>query len=570
MTAGMIRLRIVAVNDIYELANLPKLKTFLSKLTDLTPSAVVLAGDFLSPGELSAVDGGRGMVQALQHSGITHACLGNHEADLIMPTLEQRIRELSSSNIQVINSNLRPTHVLDPSHWLLSVCPSHSVIASRCGNVNVGLLGLLSDEASLYIGGNFHNLPLQNVLESYSQMSDELLRPSDPTTSPPVDYIIAMTHQTIDRDRDLARHILQNHPGAGHHVLIGGHEHDPCEEDLMSKSSVNHGIQQEDSVRICKSGQDAEFASIIDLCFEQHPDTDVHGNNRLATVCTSLSTELIDLQVMDDAPVVRNLVDQKMKGLERMAREILVDETTCALKKRTVLSSANAASRQCTFGSFACDAIQIEMRVDAAILPGSLIQGNCDYPDNEMTYQQIREEFPDEVRMIPVRMSRKELKQIVVASRSNAESDCFLHADSNSEEYFTHNDGDDELIQVAVHMPWLNEDGPVKELASIGNRLKENNSFPGPDDWIPGLYLVIRYCCHQRWSAIMENFEFDDLDNNNDGVLDRDEIKCLMTEVLGHEPEEYALDDMIRHIDEDENGFIEREEFEKLMSQIKS
>ena len=68
------RIRIVAINDVYELGNLPKLQTFLSKLSSgatssslvssspQPPSAVVLAGDFLSPSTLSSIDGGRGMV----------------------------------------------------------------------------------------------------------------------------------------------------------------------------------------------------------------------------------------------------------------------------------------------------------------------------------------------------------------------------------------------------------------------------------------------------------------------------------------------------------------------------
>ena len=55
------RLRIVAINDVYDLANLPRMQTFLAQLAP-APAAVVLAGDFLSPSTLSSIDGGRGMV----------------------------------------------------------------------------------------------------------------------------------------------------------------------------------------------------------------------------------------------------------------------------------------------------------------------------------------------------------------------------------------------------------------------------------------------------------------------------------------------------------------------------
>jgi len=55
------RIRIVAFNDVYELKNLPRVQTFLSQLSPV-PSAVVLAGDFLSPSTLSALDSGKGEI----------------------------------------------------------------------------------------------------------------------------------------------------------------------------------------------------------------------------------------------------------------------------------------------------------------------------------------------------------------------------------------------------------------------------------------------------------------------------------------------------------------------------
>lgn len=62
------KLRLVSINDVYELRNLPKLQTFLAKLTPV-PSAVLLVGDFLSPSPLSSLDGGKGMVATLRAAG---------------------------------------------------------------------------------------------------------------------------------------------------------------------------------------------------------------------------------------------------------------------------------------------------------------------------------------------------------------------------------------------------------------------------------------------------------------------------------------------------------------------
>ena len=576
------KLRIVAVNDIYELENLPKLKSFLTRIssssTDLSPSAVVLAGDFLSPGELSAVDGGRGMVQALKLSGITHACLGNHEADLIMPTLEDRIRELTTGKnaIQVINTNLRPP-CLEGSHWLKSVCPPHGVIQSHCGGVKVGLLGLLSDEPSLYIGGDFHHLPLGNVLESYSESVERIY------SNNIADYIVALTHQTIHRDRDLARYILAEQQQQLHrcHILIGGHEHDPHTETVSDMNmNMNMNIEDEDNLKviISKSGQDSEYASIIDIHFERDDSSDKF-------CATEIQTELVDLRDLSEADrVCQSLVSQKLKGMSKMEHEIIVDHEIW--KECRNLCSTGSQSSETTFGSFACDAIRVELRADVATLPGYLIQGNGTYENNLMTYKQIKQELPFKIKMVCVPMTRRELKNILKASRAlsldylsgkknEGSPSPFLHVDSKFE-IKDDNKRDNEILKVAVHMPLLmekneNADCPIyiQELEAIGKRLKAQDLFPGHDDWIPGLYLVIRYCCHKRWSTIMQNFAFEEVDKNQDGVLDRNEIRDLMTTVLGHEPEEYALDDMIRHIDRDENGFIEREEFEELLKEMK-
>jgi 2',3'-cyclic-nucleotide 2'-phosphodiesterase (5'-nucleotidase family) len=88
----MPRLRIVCVNDVYTLENLPRLRTLVrhyAAALGRSPSApaptdaadamlVTLAGDFVSPSVLSSLDMGRGMVECMRAVGVTHATLGNH------------------------------------------------------------------------------------------------------------------------------------------------------------------------------------------------------------------------------------------------------------------------------------------------------------------------------------------------------------------------------------------------------------------------------------------------------------------------------------------------------------
>ena len=72
-------LRIIQINDVYELDNYPHFKTLVDeKSKGPHKTLVVLSGDFLGPSLLSSLDKGRSMVDTMMACGITHVCFGNH------------------------------------------------------------------------------------------------------------------------------------------------------------------------------------------------------------------------------------------------------------------------------------------------------------------------------------------------------------------------------------------------------------------------------------------------------------------------------------------------------------
>jgi 5'-nucleotidase len=85
-STNKIWLRIIQVNDVYELENFPHFKTLVDKNKHgPDKTLVILAGNFLGPSQLSSLDKGRGMVDTMNACrGITHAAFGNHEADVPM------------------------------------------------------------------------------------------------------------------------------------------------------------------------------------------------------------------------------------------------------------------------------------------------------------------------------------------------------------------------------------------------------------------------------------------------------------------------------------------------------
>ena len=62
---------------------------------------------------------------------------------------------------------------------------------------------------------------------------------------------------------------------------------------------------------------------------------------------------------------------------------------------------------------------------------------------------------------------------------------------------------------------------------------------------------------------------FDRLDANQDGVLDKDEIKALMTNAFGYEPVDLVVDEMVASVDTDQNGVIDLDEFRALLAEIR-
>lgn len=66
-------------------------------------SISTMNGDFAAPSNLTSLDGGTAMVDALDVTGFDFACLGNHETDLGFEGLKNKLDRLK--RCKVINSN---------------------------------------------------------------------------------------------------------------------------------------------------------------------------------------------------------------------------------------------------------------------------------------------------------------------------------------------------------------------------------------------------------------------------------------------------------------------------------
>ena len=564
------------------------MQTFLKQLH---PSAdvICLAGDFLSPSPLSALDGGKGMVATLRALGMTHVSLGNHEADLKLSKLRHRLSQLQatssnpsfsklganvftpanvfSSATVVLNSNMGFSGRMDPdAAWMTQELKRYDIVTTSCGRVKVGLLGLMSDEAGMFRDGTFRGVPIDNMLDTFSSLHQQLV-----VQQRVADWILPLTHGSIHQDEELGRFMPTIQPGPN--IILGGHEHVPF--DVRVEASTG-GKEKDSYTRILKSGTDAMGVSLVDIYFDVQEDD--QGQNRQVRV-GQIDYSLVDIRAFTPSMVVQNIVDQHLSILTAMENEEVLHADPL-LPPGEQLSSEGTRLKQTTLGGILCTCIKEELETDVAILNGAVIKGHTTYPKAALTYAQIRKELPFPTKIVVVKMKRWELQDAIEYSRNSSvegaededplnpvERRGYLQVDLQ----FNHTDfhaGDlEDELTVALPRNLLNGFCKIKPLMEVGERLKRENIFPEADEFIPAIDLVIRHSSKERWyDLIHHNYTFDDLDPDAKGYLSRDDVKRILTAALHHRPPEFLIDDMLAAIDENGDGVIDPGELSHLLA----
>ncbi|HEY8104686.1 MAG TPA: bifunctional UDP-sugar hydrolase/5'-nucleotidase [Gemmatimonadales bacterium] len=197
-------MRFLSINDVYvadTLADgsggLARVATMRARVQAEGPTLFVLAGDFLSPSLLSKYYQGRQMVEALNAAKLDYATFGNHEFELPRDTLVDRIH---ISNFKWLSANCREAN----GDGFPGVLAWDTV---RLAHRKVGIFGLtLQGDYSAYVKCTDPDSAARFVIDTLIQQG--------------ADFVVALTHQTVEADR-----ALLNREGRLDMVL-GGHEHE--------------------------------------------------------------------------------------------------------------------------------------------------------------------------------------------------------------------------------------------------------------------------------------------------------------------------------------------------------
>lgn len=352
--------RLITINDVYELDLLSNFTTARRENEGGDLYLALLPGDFLAPSSLSSLDRGFGMVDVLNRAGMDIVCFGNHEADIpLEPHLYDRIKQ---SKFLWINSNMPtfkcPTDDLD----LCKKLPSYHIITVK--NKRIAFLGLTTEDPSIWKPTSFGGCKIEPVNETMQDFYNKLKNLEK------VDVIIPLTHQLVEKDRELAKMNLDGIP-----LIIGGHDHEVY-------------IETYNDCTIVKTGMDAKKFAICDLKFYKNIPK------------VKVKVSLIETSTYSKDTEVHEVIQK-----HQMILKALEESTLCHIPEHIHLSSKEMRLHPTTMGTFICTVVREALYADCCLIPAGNIRGNKSYENTKiLTYGDIRSEVPFDNTVIVIVM----------------------------------------------------------------------------------------------------------------------------------------------------------------------
>ena len=342
------------VNDVYEIA--PKrgkggfapLMTLLERERAASPHTVTtFGGDLFSPSVLSGLTQGAQMVEMMNAIGTDLAVVGNHEYDF---GPEVAARNFAASAFPWLGAN-----ALGPDGM-----PAGGLVATRfmeTGGFKVGFFGVITPETDV-LSSPGPDIAFAPVLKTARKAVEDLKAQG-------AELIVALTHQPISRDRELAAKV------GGIHLVLGGDDHVPI-------------AFHEGRVPIFKAGYDAHYLGVVDLHLEW---VERRGKKSLSVLP---EWRLVTTAGVAADPGVQALVDKYETMLDKELG-VVIGRTEVELDTRR----ASVRTMESNFGSLVAEAMRQGVGADVGLANGGGIRGDRTYaPGTELTRKDILTELP--------------------------------------------------------------------------------------------------------------------------------------------------------------------------------
>lgn len=352
---GIVTIKIVQINDVYEIAplgggeygGLARVGHVRDSIKALFPNTFLfLAGDFLNPSLLGTlkVDGerlyGKHMVEVLNALEIDLVTFGNHEFDLNVEDLQKRMNE---SNFEWLTANARQITekglVPFTSHRKSSSVPAsdYSVFEAKDSDGNTmkfGVFGVtIPSNPKDYVSyGDIY----ENANRTYALASEE------------TNFVVGLTHVAIAEDIEIAKQ-LKTVP-----LIMGGHEH-------------FNMLKKEGQTIIAKADANAKSLYVHTLNYNLHTKQ-LHLESELVMITEHIAS----------SDKVGRVVDKWTQLLDDTLRETVEDPNGIIYHATVPLDGTDAASRskQTNVGEIITHSMAhaYHYKVDGALVNGGSIR----------------------------------------------------------------------------------------------------------------------------------------------------------------------------------------------------
>ena len=532
-------LRIIQINDVYQLDHFPRLKSLVNaKKQGPDETLIVCAGDFVSPSLLSSLDKGASLVDCLNQVGVTHVCLGNHEADIALEELKARIQ---SSQFEWINTNAP-----ELNEKLGILLPKICTIQVQ--SKTVALLGLLTDEPGLYNPGAFGDATILPVQETAKAIAKKL------RSEQQIDLIVPLTHQSIEEDREFCEALGSNlFP-----MLCGGHDHE-----------VYHEIVN--GCHIVKTGSDAINAGVIDIRWNGSNDDDSPQIDvEIEPTANYLPDSDLEQRVKAHQKITHELEQAKIFRISDWMDSHFYRKTVSSPTDPVVFSTENNRLGPSTGTTALCTMMRMGLRAQCAILNAGAVRASKKYEKQEyFTWSDLKAEITYSTGMVACYIPGRVLEAAIAYSREPSTRQPpvafggYLHTCSNID--FNDDTAHIESIRGELFDPdrmyltalpaklltGMDDQRPLLEW--VASRSKKQLPL-SEEPAIPAKMVVIEVFSTMLW---LQLGCFDSVDLNKDGELQKDEVRRRLVEMYGDESvADLVLDNMFSIADMTNSGTI--------------
>nr|CCA23587.1 calcineurinlike phosphoesterase putative [Albugo laibachii Nc14] len=367
------KLVILSINDVYEMypnqfgqGGISELATLLQKEREKVPSdaklLVTVNGDFLSGSMMAVACKGAHMIAIMNYLAVDFVVLGNHEFDFGVDTLLQR---MSESRFRWFGSNVLLQRSQESEKTILPGVLDYKVLPLQDTGLKVGIFGVCT-EATPQLSYPGDDVMFEDGIAT-AKRCVRLLKEEHR-----VDFVIALTHMSIEEDRALARNVPEIN------FILGGHDHEPF--------TLYEGL-----TLIHKSGQNANWLARFDFIISESPQRDGELSSR-APISVIPQWSMLANHNQQPDPTCLAIVDRYSKMVP------VGKEDDCGLATLELsLSTRTSALRsgECNMANLVADALRHELQADVGFINGGFIRGDREYaPKTQITLSMLQQEMP--------------------------------------------------------------------------------------------------------------------------------------------------------------------------------